>query len=182
MPRNPANHRAQSSRPRNRCQHITAAGLRCRMLRAPGHPGLCALHAQQEQRFINADEIASAIRCPDGNYQSPVSINHSLGKVLDLLAEGRIPVREATALTYICQNILLSLRYISEDAAKIEDKTLKEAYAAIQAAKAIETPRISEKMKARIHYQLERIAQQAGVIEEVSDPPDEETNASQSNR
>jgi len=106
MPRNPAKHSARPSRPRNRCQHVTTAGRRCRMLRAPGHPGLCFFHAEQNEEFINADEVAAELTTGVGDFGSPVDINQTLGNLFKLVASGRIPLREARTLAYISQQIL----------------------------------------------------------------------------
>jgi hypothetical protein len=106
MPRNPAKHSARPYRPRNRCQHFTTAGRRCRMLRAPGHPGLCFFHAEQNEQFINADEVAVELITGIGDARAPVDINRALGKLLKLVAMERIPLRTARTLAYISQKIL----------------------------------------------------------------------------
>ena len=106
MPRNPAKHSARPSRPRNRCQHVTTAGRRCRMLRAPGHPGLCFFHAEQNEQFINADEVAAELTTGVGEFGTPIDINQALGKLFKLVARGRVPLREARTLAYISQQIL----------------------------------------------------------------------------
>lgn len=106
MPRNPAKHSARPSRPRNRCQHVTTAGRRCRMLRAPGHPGLCFFHAQQNAQFIDADEVATELITGIGDAGAPIDINRALGKLLKLVAMERIPLRTARTLAYISQKIL----------------------------------------------------------------------------
>ena len=106
MPRNPAKHSARPSRPRNRCQHVTTAGRRCRMLRAPGHPGLCVFHAEQNEQFINADEVAAELTTGIGEFGTPIDINQALGNLFKLVAAQRIRLREARALAYISQQIL----------------------------------------------------------------------------
>ncbi len=106
MPRNPSKHSARPSRPRNRCQHVTTAGRRCRMLRAPGHPGLCFFHAQQNEQFINADEVAAELVTGVSDFGAPVDINCALGKLFKLVAAQRISLREARTLAYISQQIL----------------------------------------------------------------------------
>jgi hypothetical protein len=89
----------------NRCQHVTTAGRRCRMLRAPGHPGLCAFHAQQDQEFINADEVVAELTSSSGDFMTPRELNSALGKLFKLVASQRIPPRQARALAYISQQI-----------------------------------------------------------------------------
>jgi hypothetical protein len=106
MPRNPSKHSARPSRPRNRCQHVTTAGRRCRMLRAPGHPGLCFFHAQQNEQFINADEVAAELVTGVSDFGAPVDINCALGKLFKLVAAQRVSLREARTLAYISQQIL----------------------------------------------------------------------------
>lgn len=106
MPRNPVKHSARPSRPRNRCQHVTTAGRRCRMLRAPGHPGLCFFHAEQNEQFINADEVAAELTTGVGDFGAPIDINQALGNLFKLVARGRVPLREARTLAYISQQIL----------------------------------------------------------------------------
>ena len=76
------------------------------MLRAPGHPGLCFFHAQQNEQFINADEVAAELTTGVGDFGTPVDINTALGKLFKLVASGRVPLREARTLAYISQQIL----------------------------------------------------------------------------
>jgi hypothetical protein len=106
MPRNPAKHSARPSRPRNRCQHVTTAGRRCRMLRFPGHPGLCFFHAEQNEQFINADEVAAELTTGVGDFGTHIDVNRALGKLFKLVVARRLPLREARTLAYISQQIL----------------------------------------------------------------------------
>jgi hypothetical protein len=76
------------------------------MLRAPGHPGLCFFHAEQDQQFINADEVAAELTTGVGDFGTPIDINRALGKLFKLVASHRIPLREARTLAYISQSIL----------------------------------------------------------------------------
>lgn len=76
------------------------------MLRAPGHPGLCFFHAQQNEQFTNADEVAAELVTGVGDFGAPVDINCALGKLFKLVAAQRISLREARTLAYISQQIL----------------------------------------------------------------------------
>ena len=76
------------------------------MLRAPGHPGLCFFHTQQNEQFINADEVAAELTTGVGEFGTPVDINQALGNLFKLVAAQRIPLREARTLAYISQQIL----------------------------------------------------------------------------
>lgn len=76
------------------------------MLRAPGHPGLCFFHAEQNEQFINADEVAAELTTGVGDFGTPVDVNRALGKLFKLVASRRLPLREARTLAYISQQIL----------------------------------------------------------------------------
>jgi hypothetical protein len=76
------------------------------MLRAPGHPGLCFFHAEQNEQFINADEVAAELTTGVGESGTPIDINCALGNLFKLVASGRVPLREARTLAYISQQIL----------------------------------------------------------------------------
>ena len=56
------------------------------MLRAPGHPGLCFFHAEQNEQFINADEVAAELTTGVGEFGTPIDINQALGNLFKLVA------------------------------------------------------------------------------------------------
>jgi hypothetical protein len=76
------------------------------MLRAPGHPGLCFFHAEQNEQFINADEVAAELTTGVGDFGTPIDVNRALGKLFKLVVARRLPLREARTLAYISQQIL----------------------------------------------------------------------------
>jgi len=67
------------------------------MLRAPGHPGLCFFHAEQNEQFINADEVAAELTTGVGDFGTPVDVNRALGKLFKLVASRRLLLKGQSA-------------------------------------------------------------------------------------
>lgn len=89
------------------CKHITAAGRRCRMLRAWYHDSLCVNHARAQQQ--QTDDLADDLLTGVEDFRSAASVNHILGKVFELAARDRIKPRKAALLAYLGQLLLNSL-------------------------------------------------------------------------
>jgi len=94
-----------------RCTQTTADGRRCTSLVHPGHPSLCHHHLRQElDRLPPCEDVAADILSSIQNFQSAAAVNSALGRILALLAAGRIKRHDAIAMAYICQLMLQSLK------------------------------------------------------------------------
>ncbi|MFZ0820726.1 MAG: hypothetical protein WAM91_11705 [Candidatus Acidiferrales bacterium] len=102
-----------------RCTHRTADGRRCQMPFAPNHTALCAKHALQELQLHDSKVVTEEILGPLGDFRSAFAINRSLGRLLTITAENRIPVRNAVAMAYICQLLLQSLHPLKEESLEL---------------------------------------------------------------
>ena len=94
-----------------RCQHRTAAGRQCRSLASDLSSELCPHHATTEQ----AINFREALTRKAAEFQNAQGVNHSLGALYDLLAEGRISPRRASVLAYISGLLLRTLPAIDYD-------------------------------------------------------------------
>jgi hypothetical protein len=100
----------------NLCHFSYADGRRCRMLRHPDHPGLCPFHSREERQALESERIGTELAASlTGNYLTASDINHVLGKVFTALAQDRISIKKAKALTYIAQLMLHSLRWAKNE-------------------------------------------------------------------
>jgi len=108
-----------SSNPDPRCQHLTKHGKRCRMLRAPGHPRLCAHHAGQKLKLVKREKpperFAAELLGPLEYLDSSSAVNYALSKLLLLAADRRIPPSEASSLGYLCQLLLQSVHGVDKE-------------------------------------------------------------------
>lgn len=106
-----------------RCQFLFADGRRCRMPRWEAHPSLCVTHAQAapSPRFHPEPNPAAVANLADelaprsGEFYTSTDVNRALGKLFLLLAEDRIPRRNAVALGYIAQLMLQTLPRVKEE-------------------------------------------------------------------
>jgi len=73
------------------------------------HRTLCIYHARSEQQLLAADQAARQLVSLSGDFRTASDINHVLGKLFSLVAQNRIPRRNAVALAYIGQLLLQSL-------------------------------------------------------------------------
>jgi len=98
----------------DRCQHFTPSGRQCSSLVGDRSSGLCPRHAALTQaRNVNFRE---ALTRQAADFQSAQGVNHSLGALYDLLAEGRISPRRASVLAYISSLLLRTLPAIDYEA------------------------------------------------------------------
>ena len=95
--------------PTQQCQFAFADGRRCRMPRSETHRSLCISHARQEQQLLSVDCVGRELVSLSGDFKTSSDINHVLGKLFSLLANNRIPPRNAAALAYIAQLLLQTL-------------------------------------------------------------------------
>lgn len=100
----------------DRCTTISSDGRRCTALVYPGHASLCHHHLlQQLDHAPQTEDIASDILSSVENFQSATAINAALGRILTLLAAGRIKRQDAIAMSYICQLMLQSLKGFKQE-------------------------------------------------------------------
>jgi hypothetical protein len=102
-----------------RCQHLTKHGKRCRMLRSPSHPSLCAHHAAQKLKVIKREKppekFAAELIGPLEYLDTSSAVNYAISKLLLLAADRRIPAREAASLGYLCQLLLQSVHGVAKE-------------------------------------------------------------------
>lgn len=138
-----------------RCQFSFADGRRCRSQRWEAHPALCLAHAREQDSASPSDwqppktgpylqparkktaphsEPAEMIDLAplSGEFRTATDVNRALGKIFLLLAQNRIPRRNAVALGYLAQLLLQTLPDVREELTdclgdEAWDETLKSA-------------------------------------------------------
>ncbi len=99
-----------------RCQFHFSDGRSCRMLRSPDHASFCSFHARQELQILESQRLGGEISTSlHGDFLTGTDINHVLGKLFIALAQDRVPVRKAAALTRLGQVMLSSLAHVKEE-------------------------------------------------------------------
>ncbi len=100
----------------NRCQHTSASGRRCRMLRMEHHPSLCPQHRRQQlQPDTDPQTVAAELLRSIEDFKTATAVNHALGRLFAMLAGNRIPPRNAAILAYICQLLLNTLPAVEHE-------------------------------------------------------------------
>ncbi len=122
--------------PTQLCQFSFADGRQCRMFRHQSHASLCLVHAREEQQLLAQEEIGQELESISGQFRTSTDINHVLGKLFKLVANGRIPARRAENLTYLAQLLLYSqkdIKYesdLADDNGEEWEETVRAAYPA----------------------------------------------------
>jgi hypothetical protein len=100
-----------------RCQHTTANGRRCRMPRVNAHVVYCGTHLLAQQRRLREEPARGAQDALDGvtDLRSATSVNHVLGNLTTLLADGRMDYRKAVVLAYLCQLLLQTINMAKDE-------------------------------------------------------------------
>ncbi len=96
-----------------RCQHRTSTGRQCRSVVAEPGDSFCARHAASEPS--DSEDFSAALTDKACRFQNAQGINHSLGALYTLCAQGRISPRRASTLAYISSLLLRSLTAIDTD-------------------------------------------------------------------
>jgi hypothetical protein len=96
-----------------RCQHRTRSGRQCRSQVAGANSSFCAAHAASEPG--DSEDFVVALTERACRFQNAQGINHSLGALFTLCAQGRISPRRASTLAYISSLLLRSLTAIDTD-------------------------------------------------------------------
>jgi len=100
----------------NRCQHTSANGRRCRMLRMEDHPSLCLEHRRQQlQPHTDPQTVAAELLGSIEDFKTATAVNQALGRLFALAAANRIPPRNAAILAYICQLLLNTLPAVERE-------------------------------------------------------------------
>jgi len=99
----------------HQCQQVTSDGRRCRMSRMKGHPSLCFVHAQRQQHILDPQRVATELLGPFQDLKTTNAVNHALGSLFLMVAQNRIPPRNAAILAYIGQLLLQSLRPVESE-------------------------------------------------------------------
>jgi hypothetical protein len=103
-----------------RCLHTTSDGKRCRLPRSGAHPALCFDHARREQQLRDADRVAAELASLSGEFKTANDLNHVLGKLFTLIAQNRIPTRNAALLAYVGQLLLHSLESVKREILRVQ--------------------------------------------------------------
>jgi hypothetical protein len=96
-----------------RCQYRTATGRQCCSMVADPEGSFCARHAASEPG--DSEDFSAALTERACRFQNAQGINHSLGALYTLAAQGRISPRRASVLAYISSLLLRSLIAIDND-------------------------------------------------------------------
>ena len=96
-----------------RCQYRTATGRQCCSSVTDPDSSFCARHAASEPS--DSEDFSAALTEKACRFQNAQGINHSLGALYTLCAQGRISPRRASTLAYISSLLLRSLTAIDTD-------------------------------------------------------------------
>jgi hypothetical protein len=96
-----------------RCQYRTATGRQCCSVAVDPDSSFCARHAASEPG--DSEDFSAALTERACRFQNAQGINHSLGALYTLAAQGRISPRRASVLAYISSLLLRSLTAIDND-------------------------------------------------------------------
>ncbi|MFZ0819237.1 MAG: hypothetical protein WAM91_04155 [Candidatus Acidiferrales bacterium] len=100
-----------------RCAHTDAAGRQCRNLAlrptgkdaARGKSGLCLAHSTEERQPRDAEAVAKELMGSTPQLDTALAVNHVLGRLFELTASNRIPIRNAALLAYIASLLLFGM-------------------------------------------------------------------------
>jgi hypothetical protein len=96
-----------------RCQHRTRTGRQCRSVVANANSSFCTAHEASES--ADSQDFLIALTERACRFQNAQGVNHSLGALYTLLAQGRISPRRASVLAHISGLLLRSLTAIDND-------------------------------------------------------------------
>jgi hypothetical protein len=107
----------------NRCTHTDALGRQCRALAVPlpgfreagSKFGLCPTHATSDRQIQQADAVAKHLFENTPHLDTAAAVNHFLEKLVEMVANNRIPVRNATLLTYLGSLLLNSVDRVRDE-------------------------------------------------------------------
>src|ERR1700737_4267837 len=106
-----------------RCQHRTTKG-RCTMLAVDPKRQLCFDHARQALKLRQEADFAKYLVREASGFQTACGINHALGDLYILLAQGLITPRRASVLAHILSLLLRTFPAIDTDKSPEADRDL----------------------------------------------------------
>jgi hypothetical protein len=129
----------------NLCQFPFSDGRTCRMPRSPRHKSLCLFHARAEHELLAAGEAGRRLVSLSGEFKTASDINRVLGQLFSLVAQNRIPHRDAVSLAYIAQLLLHTLPHVRNEikttlGSRVWDATVQQALAPPPEAKPAPAP------------------------------------------
>ena len=92
-------------------KQVGVGGEKCLLRRVLGLVRI-AEHAPadtEHERRVRLEELGKELVSLSGEFKTASDVNHFLGKLLLLIAQDRIPHRNAVAMAYICQLLLCTL-------------------------------------------------------------------------
>jgi hypothetical protein len=103
------------------CVYTSSDGRRCRMSSTADNPELCAHHAARlraelEKSAAAPQALAAEILGPLRDFRTQAAINHALGRVFTLFADGRLDARKAAVLAYLCQLMQQGVKDVKREA------------------------------------------------------------------
>src|SRR3990172_5496114 len=101
------------------CQFPFTDGRTCRMPIAENHPCLCLFHSRDERQLLASQEVPARLASLSGHFKTASDINHVLGQLFRLVAENRIPRRDALALAYIAQLLPQTLPHVRAEISEV---------------------------------------------------------------
>ena len=81
-----------------------------------GRDSLCLPHQQRRQKQFGSEAIAAELLGPFAEFKTATAVNHALGNLFSLVAQGRIAPRNAAVLAYISQLLLNSVGAVRHEA------------------------------------------------------------------
>ncbi|HUK30451.1 MAG TPA: hypothetical protein VLV89_05005 [Candidatus Acidoferrum sp.] len=107
----------------NRCTHTDALGRQCRALAVPlpgfreagSKFGLCPTHAVADRQIQQADAVAKHLLENTPHFDTATGVNYFLEKLVEMVVNNRIPVRNATVLGYLASLLLNSLGRVKDE-------------------------------------------------------------------
>ncbi len=143
-----------------RCNHTDAEGRRCRTPLTNAVSSFCPHHARQHlpqnldgrpsptsdlEPPTSSASVAPELLGPIQDFRTATAINYALSKLFVLLAEDRIPPRNAAVLAYICQLMLQSLDEVKQEVQREnwrpeDSPELQEALERILQSRSLGTP------------------------------------------
>jgi len=90
------------------CTFVYADGRRCRSPKMPTRE-VCIGHWKHDGQFYEDPAAVAMLADPNNPLDTPAHVGAALAVLFKLTAQGKIPIRKATALAYIAQLLLTSM-------------------------------------------------------------------------
>jgi len=99
----------------NRCNHLFANAMRCRLLAPDADSLYCSAHSKLPENQREISDTAASLTADLKEFRSATSINDFLARLLLLLAAEKISPRRAAVLAYITNQLLRTLPAIAKE-------------------------------------------------------------------